>query len=1143
MRDDECNVRLAGAAPMSAEAALEAFRAMDRETMPAVLDALRTGCLPQAAASAIGAASAVAEMVCLPQDQALVGANRAARARRGLLVWRRLADVLDGRIPETAIADGLQDGERQALLALMDAAVMGVSFHALRFPLRRGEAARVSHLSRLVAANRNVDWVSRAEKDAAAALFLHLETHHGIPRSVCASTVRSLASVACGGLDDAGLAALVAPRLPGLLDGLALRNGLAALAEHAQRTRLRYFEADLGDPEAAALLRAGAVGDAAARLAELRGERARRMMEDGLGTDDITAITARARGGDGQPAEIVKALMPVMGATFPAAAKAVAAAFGAARSDAAAFAEAAAAGARAERQRKSGEKLRLRQWEASLIDVPGLQAALGATPTEVRRWLDEGRIPVAKRVEFSKWNQTLTTTRHDPVEIRKLKQHLAGWRASHAEAVSARRREASRLAAAARRRTAAPASPQAILKRRLTGLLRSAGIPGVPAATFPEAAAAVPLLPVLGGWQASLLVPVPAGLTDLLQGESPLPAGPQRREAVDRLRGCMEEAKASAEARLAVVVAAWNERVDATAASFPSGGGGAFSARLEREVSAALGDDPGTGATADELAERLSRHLERSLVAAVNAHAREWGVEDLRVRSGLSDYAAMFPAARAKKRRLLLHLGPTNSGKTHAAMDRLAAAGSGVYLAPLRLMALEGAERMNGERGVPTDMITGEEIMRVEGARHVSATIEMADLATPVGVAIIDEIQMIADRDRGWAWSQAVVGVPADEVIMTGSFDALPYVTRIARMTGDELEVVTFERLTPLVALSTPVGLGAVREGDALVAFSRGEVLRLRDEISSRGIPVATIYGALGPEVRRAQAARFRSGEAHVLVATDAIAMGLNLPIQRVLLTALDKFDGEKVRALTASEIRQIAGRAGRFGISGRGEAGVTAGLSPATVASALDAVPRQPRDDRVPVMPPWPAVEAVAETLMTDDLGKILTHIAETLLKGAADLRAPALDDALAVAGAVARSGLPLRQRFRYLGCPVEVRDGRALAMVGTWARLHGGGAHIGPPQCMVTVVPDTDSGLAECERGVKLLSAYLWLALRWPSLYNGHDSATRERERLNGLIDGALRRRSLGRSCRRCGCRLPRSHRFPICDDCFHGNRHDDF
>ncbi|HVK33622.1 MAG TPA: helicase, partial [Burkholderiaceae bacterium] len=136
-------------------------------------------------------------------------------------------------------------------------------------------------------------------------------------------------------------------------------------------------------------------------------------------------------------------------------------------------------------------------------------------------------------------------------------------------------------------------------------------------------------------------------------------------------------------------------------------------------------------------------------------------------------YPDTFAKARQLQRKVTLYVGPPNSGKTHAAFERLAQAASGAYLAPLRLLALEGRDRLVA-RGVPCSLLTGEENVPAPGARVVSSTIEMVGTNTVIDVAVIDEAQMIFDGSRGWAWTQAIVAVPASEVIIICSAYAVP---------------------------------------------------------------------------------------------------------------------------------------------------------------------------------------------------------------------------------------------------------------------------------------------------------------------------------------------------------------------------------
>lgn len=273
-----------------------------------------------------------------------------------------------------------------------------------------------------------------------------------------------------------------------------------------------------------------------------------------------------------------------------------------------------------------------------------------------------------------------------------------------------------------------------------------------------------------------------------------------------------------------------------------------------------------------------------------------------------------YPMARKMERMFFLHLGETNTGKTYNALQRLKQCRNGVYLAPLRILALENYERLNSE-GVPCNLLTGEEEIIVEGARHASCTVEKADILNLYDVAVIDEIQLMSNTQRGDAWTRAILGLCCPEIHLCGALNTKEQLVRMIEDCGDDFEVKEYTRMTPLQTQRAPVRLSDVRHGDALVAFSKRRVLALSRYFSERGIKNSVIYGDLPPEVRRLQYDAFISGESDILVSTDAIGMGVNLPIRRIVFTEIKKFDGEEFRSLTSQETKQIAGRAGRIGI------------------------------------------------------------------------------------------------------------------------------------------------------------------------------------------------------------------------------------
>lgn len=273
-----------------------------------------------------------------------------------------------------------------------------------------------------------------------------------------------------------------------------------------------------------------------------------------------------------------------------------------------------------------------------------------------------------------------------------------------------------------------------------------------------------------------------------------------------------------------------------------------------------------------------------------------------------------FTQALKMQRHFILHIGPTNSGKTYQSLERLKEAESGVYLGPLRLLALEVYEKMN-ECGVPCTMLTGQECIEEPDSRITASTVEMLDIDKEYEVAVIDEAQMVADELRGHSWTHAILGVRAREVHICMSPAAEEVVTHLIQLCNDEYEIRRYERKTPLVLEDTPFTFpDDVREGDALIVFSKKAVLNVAGRLESQGIEASVIYGSLPPEIRRRQMHLFNSGQTKVVVSTDAIGMGLNLPVRRIIFMEIEKYDGKNTRALEVSEILQIAGRAGRFG-------------------------------------------------------------------------------------------------------------------------------------------------------------------------------------------------------------------------------------
>ena len=287
----------------------------------------------------------------------------------------------------------------------------------------------------------------------------------------------------------------------------------------------------------------------------------------------------------------------------------------------------------------------------------------------------------------------------------------------------------------------------------------------------------------------------------------------------------------------------------------------------------------------------------------------------------LERYKDLYPETRKMKRHFLIHYGPTNSGKTYQAIQALKWSEYGAYLSPLRMLALEKFDELNAA-GFPCNLRTGEEEKIVEDARYVASTIEMADFERQYDCAVIDECQMITDKFRGGAWTAAILGLQADEIHLCMSPWAVEPIANMIAECGDTIEKIEHKRDTELHAEKDPfVFPKDVREHDALILFSRKHVHSVAAELEANKIKCSVIYGNLPYDVRQNEARRFRTGETKVVVSTDAIGMGLNLPIKRVVFLQMEKFDGVEKRFLEQEEIRQIAGRAGRRGVFDEGSA------------------------------------------------------------------------------------------------------------------------------------------------------------------------------------------------------------------------------
>lgn len=469
------------------------------------------------------------------------------------------------------------------------------------------------------------------------------------------------------------------------------------------------------------------------------------------------------------------------------------------------------------------------------------------------------------------------------------------------------------------------------------------------------------------------------------------------------------------------------------------------------------------------------------------------------------DLKSTFPIAREKKRELYFFVGPTNSGKTYQAMQELMKADCGIYLAPLRLLALENYEYLK-ELDIPVSLVTGEEEKIDDDAGHMCSTIEMINFEFDVDVCVIDEVQMLEDSDRGWAWVNAIVGAPADKVIMTGSVNALSAIKQIAEYLEEELTVVKFKRKVPLEVLQKPTSLKHIKKYTALIAFSRAKVLELKSKLSKYH-KVSVLYGNLSPEVRREEARRFRDGESDILVATDAIAMGLNLPIKTILFTAEGKFDGVKQRPLIPNEVIQISGRAGRFTHHENGYIGGTS-------QTILEHIDMQFNSPLHTIKPPFPVkattsqIIAIAKHLRTKSLKEILKYFANHM-NFSGPFIAANISSMLELSREIdGKKLLSLEEKYMLAGAPVNMKSPLIKSAFHFYVNAIIKKEVVTYKQTVTqNKTAKTPQELLKAEDEIKKISLYLWLAYKLPELFPDGEKAELARVKVNQYCVSSLK------------------------------------
>lgn len=487
-----------------------------------------------------------------------------------------------------------------------------------------------------------------------------------------------------------------------------------------------------------------------------------------------------------------------------------------------------------------------------------------------------------------------------------------------------------------------------------------------------------------------------------------------------------------------------------------------------------------------------------------------------------------FAEVRELSRHFVLHIGPTNSGKTFHALERLKQAKNGVYLGPLRLLALEVYEQMHGA-GIPCTMRTGQECIEEPDSRIMASTIEMADFDESYEVAVIDEAQLVADADRGHSWTKAILGLRAGEIHICMSPAAEQVVCHLIKLCKDDYEIRRYERKTELLCEEKPFSFPEdVQKGDALIAFSKKSVLDVAGRLEEAGISSSVIYGSLPPEIRRRQTRMFNKGKTKVAVATDAIGMGLNLPVRRIVFMQTEKFDGVSRRPLKVAEVKQIAGRAGRFGIYDKGYVSALGETELEFIRGLYEA--REEPLTQVNLGFPQVLLDIDAPL---DELMKIWYSVtpSEPFVKENIDEALYLYEQAKRYKNQI--DGFENKHLvYKMITCPIDIKDRRVVLLWLDYCRSYTADVSLEKPQ----FYRDRKGGIAQYETYYKQLDLYYQFSHRMQKVID-EDWLSEQREKTEMRIMNYLTRgkQNYIARCKYCGRLLPLGSPFQVCDDCF--------
>jgi len=394
----------------------------------------------------------------------------------------------------------------------------------------------------------------------------------------------------------------------------------------------------------------------------------------------------------------------------------------------------------------------------------------------------------------------------------------------------------------------------------------------------------------------------------------------------------------------------------------------------------------------------------------------------------------------------------------------------------------------------------------------------MTSLNATFDVAVVDEIQQLRDQQRGWAWTRALLGLRAREVHLCGEAAALPLVRQLAGHCGEEVEVHTYERLTGLTVESEALGsLANTQPGDCFVCFNRRSIQAISGAIRRMGKEVAIIYGGLPPNTKMTEAAAFNDPEhsCSVMVATDAIGMGLNLSIRRVIFASLYKpaLDEQGVRGLeliSVSQALQIAGRAGRYRT--RWEEGFVTTLKHEELPVLKQLLASQPEP-----------IEQAGLHPTAEQIEMFAYHMPHLTMSGLVDLFQNLcrvddiyfmceLDNFNYLADLIQGEDVPLRARYVFCCAPISSKKTFLCHVFGKMVRQFAMGVPCSAMWMCETVgwpfkQPTKLSELEHLEQVFDCFDLYLWLSYRFPDMFAEQEAILDLQSKMDELFAKGIR------------------------------------